>query len=1105
MVRPRLWVSFRSRHARPRPAVPALALLAALICVPASTVAQQELALGRSLDLAERGIKLRYATSWTHARSMYANATELRFAPEGEGTRAPFAAKILLTTETRLDHADAVERLKQIAQEYPAPATFLVVGGWPAVQRSVRVLKQERGEDGSDPNGPPMVIRVTTAIAAGSTLVRVEGVLPDGAPADVLEQVFATGRGLVFQAKADPKLSQAEVERLRSTSPARSAIAASDTLVASSTSDVVQKAVAEDASTLDGDPNAAGFTPQRLQGGSEIEMVSSNNGLTIVVASQDLFRTSNDGGFTFPFSGSMPFANSGDPSLAIGRSGTVYWAGIRNTTNCGSFGCATGIAVSTDQGQTFSLRSNAVLCPNSGAARCFPDQEHIAADRVNAGGGGDQVYSTWRNFDATDQDPALVCSQDSGTNWTAPITVGPGFVPRINVGQDGFVYVIYRQGGNIMLHKYSSCANSLTPQVGFPRVVTAVNDVTCPVPGLDRCNDGNILSSHMVAVDDTNANHIFVTYADNNAAGNERIIVRDSIDGGVNWPATAARTARVNALVTARRFMPWICTTNGRAYVSWYDRRFATTTNDQTDFFASGARLNASGDLVALPEVQITNTSDPQCASGWPCNTRSPGDSDACTIQPQLAGVCCAAGPNCPGSQQRCDFSVGGCPGGETCTTGGGCPKYGDYNGNACAAGRFYVGWASATPPSGIPTPPGGIQTYFASVLNRLPVANAGSDQTLECTGNNRATALLDASGSTDPDGFADIQSFAWSEGPTPLGSGQTLPVPFSLGPAHTVTLTVLDRARDSSTDTVSIRVQDTTRPNLVGVPGDTTVECNAVPPAAAVTVADTCDPSPSLSFNEVSTQTSNGTCSDQNYTITRTWTARDATGNERVAVQVVTVQDTTKPTLIGVPADTTVECDAVPPAAVVTAIDNCDTTPTLVFNEVSTQTNNGTCSDFNYTITRTWTASDNCGNTRAEVQVITVQDTTPPVVTLLQPNVDNVGLPSVQIPITVRFTAVDNCSTTTRDVLKLSWRDAPPGAGCTLLDGNVFGDRDGMLSDEFVQVNKYQLCQAMARCGLLNLSFPTIVVESTDPCGNTGSDRHIIRLRLLKTEVCGL
>src|SRR5262249_49230197 len=163
--------------------------------------------------------------------------------------------------------------------------------------------------------------------------------------------------------------------------------------------------------------------------------------------------------------------------------------------------------------------------------------------------------------------PMLTCSMDSANNWPTTRTLAGGDFPRVTVGQDGFVYVVYRNGGNINLEKYSSCANGLTLQAGFPRTIAAVTDVTCPVPGLDRCNDGNLLSSHMVAVDDQNANHVYAAFATNTAAGNENVIVRDSTDGGVNWPA--ARKGTLKSPGVGGRFMPWVGTGGGRGHGSW--------------------------------------------------------------------------------------------------------------------------------------------------------------------------------------------------------------------------------------------------------------------------------------------------------------------------------------------------------------------------------------------------------------------------------------------------------------------------------------------------------------------------------------------------------
>ncbi|MBI2927593.1 MAG: HYR domain-containing protein, partial [Verrucomicrobia bacterium] len=134
------------------------------------------------------------------------------------------------------------------------------------------------------------------------------------------------------------------------------------------------------------------------------------------------------------------------------------------------------------------------------------------------------------------------------------------------------------------------------------------------------------------------------------------------------------------------------------------------------------------------------------------------------------------------------------------------------------------------------------------------------------------------------------------------------------------------------------------------------------------------CGASTSILFSDTVTP---GAC-PETYTITRTWTATDVCSNQSTGVQVITVQDTTPPVLTLCPANVTVECTAdTTPAALgtATATDNCDSTPTITFSDASTQTSTGACTDQNYTLTRTWRATDNCGNFSECVQTITVQD----------------------------------------------------------------------------------------------------------------------------------
>jgi hypothetical protein len=314
-------------------------------------------------------------------------------------------------------------------------------------------------------------------------------------------------------------------------------------------------------------------------------------------------------------------------------------------------------------------------------------------------------------------------------------------LPPVGVGQNGFVYVAYLDGGNYLLHKFSSCATGLQPQAGFPLVVTQRIPVFCPFPGHDRCDQNP--SSQTVAVDDTNPNHIYYAYAQNKPLvlplppplpplviplPRDDIFVRDSLDGGLTWPPE--RVVRVSSGVDAARVMPWVCTTGGEAFVSWYDRRAATpcstppcpAPNDLTDYFAGSARLDRDGNLTAGAEFKVTEVADPWCASGWPCGTRATSDAESCSVQPQLAGICLDPATGL-GSGNRCDFSdtpgVGTppCLTNEVCALGSGCPKYGDYNGNACAAGRLLTAWASATSPPSIAPPSTTIDIFFASRL----------------------------------------------------------------------------------------------------------------------------------------------------------------------------------------------------------------------------------------------------------------------------------------------------------------------------------------------------------------------------------------------------
>lgn len=98
---------------------------------------------------------------------------------------------------------------------------------------------------------------------------------------------------------------------------------------------------------------------------------------------------------------------------------------------------------------------------------------------------------------------------------------------------------------------------------------------------------------------------------------------------------------------------------------------------------------------------------------------------------------------------------------------------------------------------------------------NRPPRAHAGPDQSIECDSTAlEGTAQLSGNGSTDPDGVADIVSYAWIEANTPLASGKDVEVALSLG-THQITLGVADQRGSFSEDGVTIAVADTTAPSI--------------------------------------------------------------------------------------------------------------------------------------------------------------------------------------------------------------------------------------------------------------------------------------------------
>lgn len=376
-----------------------------------------------------------------------------------------------------------------------------------------------------------------------------------------------------------------------------------------------------------------------------------------------------------------------------------------------------------------------------------------------------------------------------------------------------------------------------------------------------------------------------------------------------------------------------------------------------------------------LPNGTCANL-DPLCCIDDGGTPEGPGS--VCTA-PQ---ACCLPNGSCTNLDPLCCIDAGGISGGigsscdgiQACCTGEHCTL---QHGVCCALN------------GGVPQGPGS--------LCEPPTITCPADTSVECNTpidpgvTGTPTVGDDCDGTLTP-GFTDSQS-----------PGKC-PQEFTI----TRTWSVTDADGNTVSCEQTITVIDSTPP-VITCPVDTSVECgSSTDPSAtgSATATDNCDLMPTIGFTD---SVEPGEC-PQEFTITRTWTATDDCGNPNQCVQTISVVDTTDP-VITCPGDTSVECGSpTDPGATgsASATDNCDMVVAIGFSDLVTP---GDCPQ-EFTITRTWTATDDCGNTDQCIQTISVVDTTDPVITC--PGNTSVQCNTPTDPsVTGSATATDNCDMT--------------------------------------------------------------------------------------------
>jgi hypothetical protein len=209
--------------------------------------------------------------------------------------------------------------------------------------------------------------------------------------------------------------------------------------------------------------------------------------------------------------------------------------------------------------------------------------------------------------------------------------------------------------------------------------------------------------------------------------------------------------------------------------------------------------------------------------------------------------------------------------------------------------------------------------------------------------------------------------------------------------------LTVTDACGNVDSISHNVNVINSIPPSMP-IQANLVQDCNAPSLPAAPSASSLCS---NASVQDLSHRT-NGECSSS-YILNRVFQATDLCGNSDMLNYTITVRDARAPIFTSFPADTTVQCTP-PAASAVQLADLCDTNPLLA--GPFEQRIPGTCSQ-DYTLLRTWSACDHCGNCVNRTQTNNVQNVLPPTWTSALP-INEAFNCSADYP--VQPTAVDAC-----------------------------------------------------------------------------------------------
>ncbi|MEY3242722.1 MAG: hypothetical protein RIR11_4161 [Bacteroidota bacterium] len=294
-------------------------------------------------------------------------------------------------------------------------------------------------------------------------------------------------------------------------------------------------------------------------------------------------------------------------------------------------------------------------------------------------------------------------------------------------------------------------------------------------------------------------------------------------------------------------------------------------------------------------------------------------------------------------------------------------------------------------------------QGVFGVIDTTAPVITGSALTSESCGGGNDQTALntwINAKGNaTVTDNCSSTTwtnfSFTTSNGQTGSGNFNTGPYPIvqtnSCNWFTDVTFRATDQCGNTGSKTLRFRLTDNIAPTIGGFPDTTIIYCpTAIPSSFTSTVTDNCSTGLVATYT---TQYADTICAG-NYSFKVRWTATDQCNNTGTKTQIFAIRDTIRPVFALVPPNITFSCDSVSfvPAPIigttVTATDPCGAMQGITFTTTNNQNPNpNVCAHYNYEITRRFTATDQCGNTRTAQQVVSIRDAKGPTAAIPLPD----------------------------------------------------------------------------------------------------------------------